>query len=120
MKGPIKSKTAKPHQHLSFVTRGISMDMTKYYNIKKYLTPKYYSKEDIPLSNSIPQPKEKFHSFSPTSAINDNNYLLLPSLKPSELQSLKTLVLDLDETLIHSGFNQFSIEADIHFKVIFI
>ena len=57
---------------------------------------------------------EKYHSFSPNRIPPNNEFLLPPTSNPHQ----KTLVLDLDETLIHSSFQNFKGGADLLLKVI--
>lgn len=97
-------------------SRGISLDIIKSTVKKNYATPKNNSNGGIALTHNIFKPKEKYHSFSPNRLNEDS--LLLPPLKPSNANLIKTLVLDLDETLIHSSFSKFPIEGDITLQVI--
>ena len=100
-------------------TRGISLD-----NHKPKLVPpqeglfKSSSVNNTPLNTQVSHLTdphgEKYHSFSPNRIHPNNEYLLPP---PHNLHQ-KTLVLDLDETLIHSSFQNFKAGADILLKVI--
>ena len=54
---------------------------------------------------------ERLFSFSPNKIIKDK---ILP---PKEKNNKKTLVLDLDETLVHSGFQPFIPSSDIILKI---
>ena len=60
--------------------------------------------------------KQKSHSYSPNRLINSgmkiNNGLL-----PPKILEKKTLVLDLDETLVHSGFIPFDCPSDVIIKI---
>lgn len=96
-------------------SRGISLDIKPIIQ-KEYATPNSNTNEVLSLNNLSYTPKEKYHSFSPNKTNGDNSFI--PPLKPSELKIIKTLVLDLDETLVHSSFTRFSIEADITIQVI--
>ncbi len=61
---------------------------------------------------------ERIHSPLPSrKPIIDN--LLIPLQKDNKTGK-KTLILDLDETLVHSAFEPFGIPADIELKVIII
>ena len=55
--------------------------------------------------------EERLFSFSPNRIIKDK---VLP---PNKNNDKKTLVLDLDETLVHSGFNPFIPSSDIILKI---
>ena len=57
--------------------------------------------------------KHKSHSLSPTKMLNTMHLSLLPPRS----SSLKTLVLDLDETLVHSGFIPFDSPSDVVIKI---
>ena len=52
------------------------------------------------------------HSLSPNSTILKTNYIL-----PPKTTEKKTLVLDLDETLVHSGFIPFNIPSDLIIQI---
>ena len=62
------------------------------------------------------QNKQKSHSHSPNRLLNSgmkiNNGLL-----PPKISDKKTLVLDLDETLVHSGFIPFDYPSDVIIKI---
>ena len=58
--------------------------------------------------------QDRIKSFSPQTKNNDKKSYLLP---PSKNTGKHTLVLDLDETLIHSSFDKFSYESDIILQV---
>ena len=62
---------------------------------------------------------EKIHSQSPSKKTDPENTSLIPP-QPASKANKKTLVLDLDETLIHSGFRPFEGGNDIVLKVNFI
>lgn len=103
-------------------TRGVSLDNNKL--TPKGITQLAFSKlvtqtnrdtHNINKFNHIPEKineKEKIHSMSPQKKIFENNFLL-----PTQKSNKKTLVLDLDETLIHSGFHSFNCGNDIILKV---
>jgi TFIIF-interacting CTD phosphatase-like protein len=59
---------------------------------------------------------EKVHSLSPPKNITPEVNHLIPPQAANKLGK-KTLILDLDETLIHSGFQPFPCGADIILKV---
>ena len=59
--------------------------------------------------------KEKNYSLSPTRQINSAKKFL-PD-KESRFNNKKTLILDLDETLVHSGFKPFKVKSDILLKI---
>jgi len=59
-------------------------------------------------------PNERVHSPLPRATNLDN--FLLPEQEPDKVGK-KTLILDLDETLVHSGFEPFKTRADIEIKV---
>ncbi len=61
--------------------------------------------------------KAPIHSLSPPKRVDYDS--LIPAQSSQKLGK-KTLVLDLDETLIHSGFQPFSCGVDIRLKVKFI
>ena len=100
-------------------TRGISLD-----NHKPKLVPpqeglfKSSSVNNTPLNTQVSHLTdshvEKYHSFSPNRIPPNNEFLLPPTSNPHQ----KTLVLDLDETLIHSSFQNFKGGADLLLKVI--
>ena len=52
--------------------------------------------------------------------MNESNQNTLKYYLSPKFSSKKTLVLDLDETLVHSQFVPFSIKSDIIFKLIWI
>ena len=59
---------------------------------------------------------QKTHSFNPNNRYcTEAEDFFLPSLPENNNQ--KTLVLDLDETLVHSGFEKFKNEYDYKIKV---
>jgi TFIIF-interacting CTD phosphatase-like protein len=103
-------------------TRGVSLDNNKL--TPKGITQLAFSKlvtqtsrdtTNINNTNLITQrviEKEKIHSMSPPKKTLENNFLL-----PPQKINKKTLVLDLDETLIHSGFHSFECGNDIILKV---
>ena len=62
--------------------------------------------------------QEKIHSMSPSKKMPENTCLIPP--QPASKINKKTLILDLDETLIHSGFRPFDGGNDIVLKVIII
>jgi RNA polymerase II subunit A small phosphatase-like protein len=68
-------------------------------------------------SNNITKPNNikqyKSHSLSPNKMLNTMHLSLLPP----KASSRKTLVLDLDETLVHSGFKCFNIPSDVVIKI---
>ena len=107
--------------------RGISVDINK--KIPKPMTSLTFNKlvaqtnnyNDIQNRNlqsiSIQKAAEKVHSLSPTRKGDQvENYLIPPQAK--DKLGKKTLILDLDETLIHSGFQPFECGVDIVLKVI--
>ena len=55
----------------------------------------------------------KSHSYSPNRLLNSMQLGLLPPKSSNK----KTLVLDLDETLVHSGFSPFSCPSDVIIKI---
>jgi RNA polymerase II subunit A small phosphatase-like protein len=57
---------------------------------------------------------ERVHSPLPRGKHLEN--FLLPEQQPDKVGK-KTLILDLDETLVHSGFEPFKTKADIEIKV---
>ena len=59
-------------------------------------------------------PHQRIHSPLPRGRNLDN--FLIPEQQPDKVGK-KTLVLDLDETLVHSGFEPFKTKADIEIKV---
>lgn len=69
-------------------------------------------------TNYLPRTAEKVHSQSPVKRIDPQDFLI-PNQTSSKLGK-KTLVLDLDETLIHSGFQPFECGSDIVLKVIYL
>ena len=112
----IQNFSKTPNSNFS---RGISLD-----NHKPKLVPpqeglfKSSSVNNTPLNTQVSHLTdphgEKYHSFSPNRIPPNNEYLLPPPQNPHQ----KTLVLDLDETLIHSSFQNFKAGADILLKVI--
>ena len=62
--------------------------------------------------------KERIHSPLPNRKNLLDNFLI-PEQPPEKLGK-KTLILDLDETLVHSGFEEFKQPSDIELKVIII
>lgn len=97
--------------HKRFLTLKPDTSNNKYNDSNRYITEtqREHFMTEHPVKNA------KFHSLSPIHNRRENN--LLSALKPSEYHSTKTLILDLDETLIHSSFNRFALEADILLKV---
>jgi TFIIF-interacting CTD phosphatase-like protein len=60
--------------------------------------------------------KERIRSPLPNRKIIIDNFLI-PEQHPDKIGK-KTLILDLDETLVHSAFEEFKCPADIELKVI--
>ncbi len=69
-------------------------------------------------NNMLERKSERIHSQSTSKKIDQENTSLIPP-QPASKAHKKTLVLDLDETLIHSGFRPFEGGNDIVLKVIF-
>lgn len=69
------------------------------------------------VSKQIPDQKNqtKSHSYSPNRLI--NSQMKINGLLPPKISDKKTLVLDLDETLVHSGFLPFSVPSDVVIKI---
>ena len=59
--------------------------------------------------------EKKSHSYSPSRMLNSMHLSLLPPKTTTK----KTLVLDLDETLVHSDFAPFTCPSDIVFPIEF-
>ena len=57
----------------------------------------------------------KSHSYSPNRLM--NSQMKINGLLPPKMSDKKTLVLDLDETLVHSGFLPFSCPSDVVIKI---
>jgi TFIIF-interacting CTD phosphatase-like protein len=104
-------------------SRGISVDNSKKLNknqelmMSKLITQTNKSTEIQNIQNYQSVGGEKVHSQSPVKRINpEENYLIPP--QTGKNIGMKTLILDLDETLIHSAFQQFTYGSDIVLKVI--
>jgi len=69
------------------------------------------------VSKQITDPKNqtKSHSYSPNRLL--NSQMKINGLLPPKISDKKTLVLDLDETLVHSGFLPFSCPSDVVIKI---
>jgi TFIIF-interacting CTD phosphatase-like protein len=111
------------------ITRGVSVDNNKqtpkgisHLAFSKLVTQSSKESENgnnYSCNNLAPQmalEKEKIHSQSPLKKMAFENNILIPPQISSKMNK-KTLVLDLDETLIHSGFHHFECGADIVLKV---
>jgi hypothetical protein len=75
---------------------------------------------NIPFINSssiLEIQSQKTHSFSPNNRFTFKEDFILPKIQIK--QELKTLILDLDETLIHSSFSKFIEEPDFIIEVKF-
>ena len=75
---------------------------------------------NIPFINSssiLEIQSQKTHSFSPNNRFTFKEDFILPKIQIK--QELKTLILDLDETLIHSSFSKFIKEPDFIIEVKF-
>ncbi len=75
---------------------------------------------NIPFINSssiLEIQSQKTHSFSPNNRVTFKEDFILPKIQIK--QELKTLILDLDETLIHSSFSKFIEEPDFIIEVKF-
>jgi TFIIF-interacting CTD phosphatase-like protein len=104
-------------------SRGVSADSKKKSQMcQKQLTfnklVAQTNKQSDRTDTIIKRNQEKIHSMSPSKKINENTCLIPP--QPASKVNKKTLILDLDETLIHSGFRPFEGGNDIVLKVIMI
>ena len=75
---------------------------------------------NIPFINSssiLEIQSQKTHSFSPNNRFTFKEDFILPKIQIKK--ELKTLILDLDETLIHSSFSKFIEEPDFIIEVKF-
>ncbi len=77
-------------------------------NISKYQN-NYYQTTSLLSNNTV---KKNYHSLSPQYYRYKNKYLL-----PPKNSNKKTLVLDLDETLVHSGFIPFDCPSDVIIQI---
>ena len=95
-----------------------------YNNKEEFLTERYESNinnhqftkknNEHNLLNSKPLTEREYNKGTQSNKDNDpNNNYLLPIIKPGK----KTLILDLDETLIHSSFKPFNIQEDFKIKI---
>jgi TFIIF-interacting CTD phosphatase-like protein len=98
----------------------ISPDLSKLITHTTKKTETFYATNYNPLyQNTLNRSLDKntVHSFSPSKRLDYES--LIPPQSTSKIGK-KTLVLDLDETLIHSAFQPFSCGVDITLKVIII
>ena len=87
------------------------------FNIKN---PKFQKNQNIKnqktQKNKAEKNQKKSHSHSPNRLLN-SSMKLNNGLLPPKISNKKTLVLDLDETLVHSNFIPFQIPSDVIIKI---
>jgi TFIIF-interacting CTD phosphatase-like protein len=121
----ISSSISKTSRGLSAQTKKISpvspvMDLSKLISQTNKKTETFSGTAYNPFyQNALTRSLDKntVRSLSPSKRLDYDN-LIPPQTAPK--LGKKTLVLDLDETLIHSAFQPFSCGVDITLKVIFI
>jgi Dullard-like phosphatase family protein len=80
-------------------------------NVITQVQPKTITSKQI----SDQKNQTKSHSYSPNRLL--NSQMKINGLLPPKISDKKTLVLDLDETLVHSGFLPFSCPSDVVIKI---
>jgi hypothetical protein len=113
---------SKPNElKISFsqTSRGISADNNKKTpkGLNNFELSKIVTQNGAAVNPNIETHNERVHSLSPPKKLLPEENYLIPLANKS---NKKTLVLDLDETLVHSGFENFVCGSDIDIKVILI